>query len=97
MYTRKPDLFRPPVTPLPPRDRTYGLAVRPPQPCRCGCELAVIGKGKGPHIASLLCAECDTHRGWVSHATHKFLTEIVNRFGRPPEPIIIPGDGAGAD
>jgi hypothetical protein len=97
MYTCQLDLFRQPVTPLPPRDRTHGLVVRPPQPCRNGCDLAVFGEGKGPHAASLICAECGAHRGWVSHATHKFLTEIVNRFGRPTEPIVIRGDGAGAD
>jgi hypothetical protein len=96
-HTRQLDLFRQQQPPLPQRDRPYGLVVRPSQPCRCGCELAVIGEGNGPHIASLHCAECDTHRGWVSHTAHKFLTEIVNRFGRPTEPINIRGDGAGAD
>ena len=29
------------------------------------------------------------HRSWISHATHKFLTEIVDKFGRPETPIVI--------
>lgn len=77
---RQLDLFQRSVTPLPERDRTHGLVVLPPQPCRCGCELAVIGEGKGPHIASLFCVECGVHRGWVSHAVHKFITEIIDRI-----------------
>lgn len=96
-HTRQLDLFRQQPPPLRPRDRTYGLVVRPPQPCRCGCDLAVVGDGKGPHAAALRCTECDVHCGWLSHATHKFITEIVSRFGRPIEPIAIRGDGAGAD
>jgi hypothetical protein len=87
-HTRQLDLFRQQQPPL---------VLQPPQPCRCGCELAVIGEGKGPHIASLHCAECATHHGWVSHATHKFLTETINRFGRPTEPIVLRGGSAGAD
>ena len=96
-HTRQLDLFRQQPPPLLQRDRPYGLVVRPPQPCRCGYELAVIGGGKGPHIASLHCAECETHCGWISRETHRFLTEIINRFGRPTEPIVLRGDGVGAD
>jgi hypothetical protein len=76
--------------PPPPRDRTHGLVVQPPWPCRgCGCELATIGEGKGPHAASLHCIGCKMHRGWLSHTTHKFLIEIINKFGRPAEPIVL--------
>ena len=96
-HPRQLDLFRQQPPPLPPRNRAQGLVVQPPQPCRCGCELAVIGEGKGPHVASLHCAECETHCGWIPRETHRFLTEIINRFGRPVDPIVIQGDGAGAD
>lgn len=83
------DLFHQPVEPLP-RDRMHGLLVRTPRPCRrCSSELAVIGPGKGPHAASLTCAECETHRGWLSHEFHRFITEIVNESGRPTEPIVL--------
>ena len=91
----QPDLFRRPVVPLPPRDRTHGLLVRTPRPCRrCGAELVVIGPGKGPHAASLICAECETHRGWLSHESHRFITEIVDQSGRPTEPILLCRGGA---
>ena len=52
---------------------------------------------KGPHAASLICATCGVHCGWLSHVTHKFLTETINRFGRPTEPIVIRGGGEEAD
>jgi hypothetical protein len=91
-HAREPDLFHQPVVPLPPRDRTHGLLVRTPRPCRrCGAEIAVIGPGKAMHAASLICAECETHRGWLSHESHRFITEIVNESGRPTEPMIVLG------
>jgi hypothetical protein len=82
------DLFRQ-VVPLPPHDRSHGLLVQMPTPCRCCAALATIGEGRGPHAAAMLCVECDVHRGWVSHATHKFLIELINKFGRPTEPIVL--------
>ena len=85
----QPDLFRQPVEPLPPRDRTHGLLVRTPTPCRCGAELGGDRTGEAMHAASLVCAECGTHRGWLSHESHRFLTEIVDKFGRPTEPIVL--------
>ncbi len=72
-----------------PTDPLHGLSVRLPTACRCYSELAVIGPGKSPHAASLHCCECETHRGWIGHQTHKFLTETINQFGRPTEPIIL--------
>jgi hypothetical protein len=95
-HTSQPDLFQQPATPLPPRDRTHGLVVQLPESCRCGCGLAVIGEVKGPHIASLRCAnaECRAHRGWVSRQSHASITEIVTKFGRPNEPIAIRRAGA---
>jgi hypothetical protein len=65
-----------------------GLPVRLPDLCHCGSTLAAIESGRGPHIAGLRCA-CGQHRGWLSRASHKFLTETVRRFGRPTQPIRI--------
>jgi hypothetical protein len=75
-----------------------GLVVTLPDTCStCGHLVAIVGPGKPPHLESLRCRPCRTHRGWVSHATQKFLTEIVNRSGRSAEPIVIRGVDAGAD
>jgi hypothetical protein len=82
--TKQLDLFRQPVVPLPPHDRSHGLLVQTPCACRCGAALAVIGPGKGPHAAALHCEECDVHRGWVSHATHQFLIELIKQI-RPAD------------
>jgi hypothetical protein len=69
-------------------DSLLGLTVQLPDLCRCGSSLASIEAGRGPHHAGLRCA-CGRHRGWVSGASHKFLTEAVKRFGRFTEPIQI--------
>jgi hypothetical protein len=71
------------------RDPLLGLPVHLPSQCRCGATNATIGAGAGPHAASLRCANCNAHRGWVAHATLSFIAEIVNLFGRPTAPITI--------
>jgi hypothetical protein len=73
-----------------PRDPVLDLTVKLPKPCRaCGWTMATIGKGKGPHIAALFCSDYSIFRGWLSHASHHFLSEIVKNFGPPIEPILI--------
>ena len=80
----------PAETPPVPSDPLIGLAVHlPHDPCFCGTAVAEIGAGRGPHSASLRCVVCDAHRGWLSRTTHQFLTEIINKFGRPETPIVI--------
>jgi hypothetical protein len=70
-------------------DPLTGLAVKLPDTCgKCGQLIAVVGPGKPPHFASLLCRSCGLHRGWVSRAKYTFLSEIINKFGAPNEPII---------
>ena len=64
-----------------------GLVVDLQQACRCGGYVAVIGVGKGPHLASLRCEACDEHRGWMSQQTYGFVNETIKLFGRPTEPI----------
>jgi hypothetical protein len=67
-----------------------GLIVALPDSCsRCGGHVAEIGPGAGPHKASLRCAACETHRGWISGNSYAFLAEFVRNFGRPTEPIAI--------
>jgi hypothetical protein len=59
-------------------------------PCAvCGETAVIIGEGAGPHVASLHCAGCDRHRGWLSKAITEFLLEMITRFGRPSEAITI--------
>ena len=59
-------------------------------PCgACGQADVVIGPGNGPRPASLRCASCGRHRGWLPLALTDFLAEIIGRFGRPSETITI--------
>ena len=85
---QQPDLFGnaepAPSNPL------LDLVVTLPDVCnQCGAAEAVIGAGRGPHLASLRCRACQIHRGWVGQQTYKFLAEIVAKFGRPETPIAI--------
>jgi len=71
-------------------DPLIGLAVRIPDPCRsCGDNVAKIGPPVGPHLAGLRCARCNHHRGWLPRTAHQFLIGVVDKFGRPIEPIAI--------
>ena len=71
-----------------PTDSLIGLRVWLLDACRCGRVFAVIEAGRGPDNGGLRCA-CGWHRGWISGETHKFLCDVVRRFGRPTEPIEI--------
>jgi hypothetical protein len=71
-------------------DPILHLAVTLPDPCPCGKHDALICAGAGPHKASLRCQWCNHHRGWLSHTTHTFLTQLVKKFGRPIAPIAVP-------
>jgi hypothetical protein len=66
-----------------------GLEVCLSRGCKCGHGFLVTGPGKGPHQASLHCARCRRHCGWLSTEAAAFLTEIVTRFGRPTAPITV--------
>jgi hypothetical protein len=59
-------------------------------PCGvCGQTVVVVGKAAGPHVASLHCASCDRHRGWLSRAIADLLVAMISRFGSPPEVITV--------
>src|SRR6476620_8700506 len=59
-------------------------------PCGvCGQTVVVVGKAAGPHVASLDCATCDRHRGWLPKTIANFLMETISRFGWPTEAITI--------
>jgi hypothetical protein len=60
------------------------------KPCAaCGGIVVVIGEGGGQHAASLRCARCNRHRGWLPGAITNFLSETVRLFGVPDEPFLI--------
>jgi hypothetical protein len=64
-----------------------GLRVKLPRQCKCGCRMFVTGPGKATHAASLLCASCSRHSGWLSGESARFLQKIVETFGKPTEAI----------
>lgn len=73
-----------------PSSLPIGLTVILPKLCgNCGSDSAAVGSSRGPHHASLLCECCDRHRGWLSGSTYKFLSDVIENFGRPTEPILI--------
>jgi hypothetical protein len=74
-----------------------GLAIMLPEQCpRCNGHDAVIGAGRGPHKASIMCC-CGRHLGWMSAATFNFINATVQQFGRPAEPICVNRHGATAE
>ncbi len=80
-------LFDAPKTPT---DRLSGIQVKLPDNCgKCRDTVAIIGPGRGPHRAELLCHSCGSHRGWLSHTTYAFIADIANKFGCPTTPIVI--------
>jgi hypothetical protein len=67
-----------------------GLSIILPKQCsNCGSDSAVVGSSRGPHHASLLCNCCGGHRGSLSGTTYRFLSGVIENFGRPSEPIEI--------
>jgi hypothetical protein len=59
-------------------------------PCgACGETVVVISHGAGPRAASLRCASCERHRGWLPKAITEFLLTAINQFGWAPDAITI--------
>jgi hypothetical protein len=76
--------------PTTPSSSPVGLSVILPKRCAdCGSGAAVVGSSRGPHHASLLCESCRCHRGWLSGETFRFLSDVIDNFGRPTEPVVI--------
>lgn len=72
-----------------PTDPLVAILVELPDNCSCAIMRALIGSGVGPHHASLYCASCHRHRGWVSRTAADFISKIIDRFGRPTELISV--------
>jgi hypothetical protein len=60
--------------------------VEQPDNLLCGCNLSQVGAGVGPHLASLHCTQCGC---WLPQGAVNFLTDTIERFGRPNEPICV--------
>jgi hypothetical protein len=70
-------------------DPLIGVEVSLPQHCQCGHDKLHIGPGRGPHRASLHCARCRCHCGWLSNESAKFLSDVIEYFGRPTVPVCV--------
>jgi hypothetical protein len=68
-------------------DPLVGIGINLPRHCQCGHDMLHVGPGRGPHRASLQCARCRRHCGWLSHVVAKFLSEVIDHFGRPIAPV----------
>jgi hypothetical protein len=68
-------------------DPLIGIEVNVPRHCECGQDILRIGPGHGPYRASLQCPRCGRDCGCLSHIVAKFLSEVVEHFGRPSAPV----------
>jgi hypothetical protein len=68
-------------------DPLVGLKVNLPRQCPRGHDTLHVSPGRGPHRASLQCARCGRHCGWLSHKVAKFLCDVIGRFGKPIAPV----------
>jgi hypothetical protein len=63
-------------------DQLIGLRVNVADNCICNSRKAVVGDD---HV--LQCIGCGVSRGRFGPRTTKFITEFINKFGLPTEPI----------
>jgi len=70
-------------------DPIVGIEIHLPRHCRCGHDMLHIGPSSGPHRASLQCARCGCHCGWLSNEIANFLSAVITHFGRPTAPIYV--------
>jgi hypothetical protein len=76
-------------------DPLIGIAIKVPRRCQCGHDLFHVGPGRGGHRASLHCARCRHHCGWLSYQTAKFLSDVIEHFGKPTTPVCVRRSGDG--
>ena len=70
-----------------PVDLLVGMLVQPDDDCSCGEQVAVIEAAPLPHTGGLVCCSCGCHRGWLPRHAYNFITELIDKFGRPTEPV----------
>ena len=57
--------------------------------CKCGSDVAIVGRGRRPYAAELACVRCGAHRGWLSDSTLNWISLVMSNFGAPPTPIVL--------
>jgi hypothetical protein len=72
-----------------PIDSLVGIEVTLERHCLCGHDLLRLGPSNGPHRASLHCSSCGRHCGWLSNESAKFISDVIEHFGRPTAPICV--------
>ena len=55
----------------------------------CCRNVCTIGAARGPHAGELICADCGSHRGWLSKSTARWIGSVITRFGAPDTPIVV--------
>jgi hypothetical protein len=68
-------------------DPLVGIELNLPRHCQCGHDVLRLGPGRGTHRASLRCAHCWRHCGWLSNESAKFISSVIEHFGRPTTPV----------
>ena len=67
------------------------ISVKLPAACRhCGCPVAIVGPGAGPHAASVRCRSCGRRVGWLSRAHCAYINRVLETRGLQREPIVLP-------
>jgi hypothetical protein len=66
-----------------------GVRLRFASPCRCGCDVVVVGGPKGPHNAAITCSQCHKHRGWLGRTDFDRIIATISTSIRPTGPIDI--------
>jgi hypothetical protein len=70
-------------------DPAIALTVELSDACECGSTVALSTAGVAVHRASLHCASCGAHRGWLSRKAYSFVGRIIAEFGPLTAPIKI--------
>jgi hypothetical protein len=71
-----------------PSTSPLGLVIVQDRACpHCGTAEMVIGSSANMHHARLICCGCNQHCGWLPGQAYRFVSKILDHFGRPTEPI----------
>ena len=67
-----------------------GIHVKLGRRCECGADtLCIVGATSKIHAALLACPHCNRSAGWLSKEAAGFIAAIIEKFGRPTEPVMV--------